>query len=87
MICGEAFHWIAPDAQWTKTAAVLKNDGYLALFWSGHHRGRSRFAQALEQLFREKRQNWSPGERSHQNNWRRRLLRISRALADTRMWW
>jgi len=31
---GQAFHWIAPELRYTKTARILKEPGHLALFWN-----------------------------------------------------
>jgi hypothetical protein len=53
VICAEAFHWISPDVRWIKTAAALKKEGSIALFWNGHHVGESELFQALEGVYRE----------------------------------
>ena len=52
-ICAEAFHWISPEIRLVKTSAVLKNGGSIALFWNGHHEGKSKFFQAAEKVYRE----------------------------------
>ena len=52
-LCAEAFHWISPEIRLVKTAAALKNGGSIALFWNGHHGGKSKFFQAAEKVYRE----------------------------------
>jgi SAM-dependent methyltransferase len=54
VICAEAFHWMLPDIKFAKTAASLKSGGSIALFWHGHHSGKSKFFQEAEELYRKK---------------------------------
>jgi SAM-dependent methyltransferase len=54
VMCAEAFHWISPDIRLVKTAASLKTGGSIALFWHGHHGGRSKFFQEAEEVYRKK---------------------------------
>lgn len=53
VISAEAFHWLSPDIRLVKTAAALKRNGTIALFWNGHHGGKSEFFQVAEEVYRE----------------------------------
>ena len=34
LLCAQAFHWIASEVRFSKSAAALKEEGWLALFWN-----------------------------------------------------
>ncbi len=50
-VSGQAFHWIAPELRYTKTARVLKESGYLALFWNWALLDDSQLARRLDEIY------------------------------------
>lgn len=52
--CAEAIGWISPAVRWSKTAAALKREGAIALFWNDHRGGESGFFQHVEEVYRER---------------------------------
>jgi hypothetical protein len=54
LISVQAFHWIAPEIGYAKTAVALKETGTLALFWNLSPRPQTDFYRALAQVYRDK---------------------------------
>lgn len=53
VISATAFHWIPPEIGYPKTADVLKDTGYLALFWNHHPTPYTGFFQAVQSIYQD----------------------------------
>jgi SAM-dependent methyltransferase len=48
---GTAWHWVDPTIGYTKAAAALKDDGFLALFWNLHPTPYTGFFEAVQSVY------------------------------------
>lgn len=53
VVSASAFHWIAPEAKFAKTAAALRSGGSLALFWNRFPGFPTLLREALDRIYRE----------------------------------
>lgn len=60
IISATAFHWIPPEIGYPKTAHMLKEDGYLALFWNHHPTPYTGFFQTVQSIYRDIVPEWGP---------------------------
>ncbi|MBI5095844.1 MAG: class I SAM-dependent methyltransferase [Candidatus Hydrogenedentes bacterium] len=50
-ISATAFHWITPEAAYTKTAKVLSDGGHLAIFCNNHVRRNEGFFESVQSIY------------------------------------
>ena len=84
VISATAFHWIPPDVGYPKAAYVLKDTGYLALFWNYHPTPYTGFFQAAQAIYREIVPEWEPAS-SHPSA-EERIQQTVSALAGTKLY-
>lgn len=53
VISAQAFHWVAPEIRYQKTAEVLKPNGHLVLIWNRPPPLAASLAQKLNQVYQE----------------------------------
>jgi ubiquinone/menaquinone biosynthesis C-methylase UbiE len=51
VISAQAFHWVPEQVRYEKTAAVLKQDGHLAVFWNMYPGIEGKIRQELDQVY------------------------------------
>ena len=64
LISATAFHWIPPEVGYSKAAEVLKETGYLALFWNLHPKPYTGFFEDVQTVYRDVVPEWviEPGD-------------------------
>lgn len=64
LISATAFHWIRPEVGYIRAAEVLKDNGYLALFWNMHPTPYTGFFEDVQRVYRRVVPEWgSSGDR------------------------
>lgn len=58
VISATAFHWIPPEIGYTKAAQVLKDTGYIAMFWNLHPTPYTGFFQEVQKVYRSIAPEW-----------------------------
>jgi SAM-dependent methyltransferase len=53
-----AFHWIPPEIGYLKSAQVLKDSGYIAMFWNLHPTPYTGFFQAVQKVYQSVAPEW-----------------------------
>ena len=77
VISATAFHWIPPEIGYQKTAYILKDEGYLALFWNYHPTPYTGFFQTVQSIYQDIVPEWGPVSSSQSLE-----ARIERTRAD-----
>jgi SAM-dependent methyltransferase len=67
VMSAQAFHWIAPEVRYVKTARALKEDGHLALFWNVNFDPEGEIARNLDRVYRCHAPDMATGTNSVQN--------------------
>mgnify|MGYP003681955346 CR=1 FL=1 len=63
VISATAFHWIPPEISYPKVAQVLKDSGYIAIFWNFHPTPYTGFFQAVQRIYQSVVPEWKdPGK-------------------------
>jgi SAM-dependent methyltransferase len=66
LVSGTAFHWVEPNVRYRKAAAVLKDTGYLALFWNRRPTPRTGFFQEVRTVYQQFAPRWdTPSDHQH----------------------
>jgi SAM-dependent methyltransferase len=66
LVSGTAFHWVEPNIRYHKAATVLKDTGYLALFWNRRPTPRTGFFQDVRTVYQQVAPRWdTPSDREH----------------------
>lgn len=52
VVSAQAFHWIDPSIGYKKTAAILRNEGWLALFWNMYPKNEDFLTKQIDKLYR-----------------------------------
>lgn len=58
LISGTAFHWIPPEIGYPKAAEVLKDTGFIALFWNMHPNHYTGFSQDVQRVYQKSVPEW-----------------------------
>ena len=58
IISATAFHWIPPEVAYPKAARVLKDSGYIALFWNLHPTPCTGFFREVQRIYRNAVPEW-----------------------------
>jgi len=58
LLSATAFHWIPPQIGYPKAASLLKNTGYIALFWNYHPRPYTGFFVEVQDIYRQVVPEW-----------------------------
>lgn len=58
VISATAFHWIPPEIGYPKAAKVLKNSGYIAVFWNLHPTPYMGFFREVQKVYRKVIPGW-----------------------------
>jgi len=72
-----SFHWIAPEVRYAKTTRILKNSGYMALFWNLHPTPYTGFFQAVQEVYQRVVPEWSGPRNSFSTEERIRATEVS----------
>lgn len=83
IISASAFHWIPPEIGYPKTAYMLKEEGYLALFWNHHPTPYTGFFQTVQSIYRDIVPEWRPVSSSESLEERIERTRVS--IAETNL--
>ncbi len=69
VISAQAFHWVAKEIRYSKTAQVLKPAGHLALFWNRTPPSEAPIDQKLDQVY----QRYTPELASHKPDYQKEV--------------
>jgi len=61
IISGQAFHWIDPKSGFQKASNILKEEGYIALFWNCQNYKGSEVLSHVPELYLKHRSEYVPG--------------------------
>jgi trans-aconitate methyltransferase len=83
IISATAFHWIPPEIGYPKTAYMLKDEGYLALFWNHHPTPYTGFFQAVQSIYQDVVPEW--GSVSSNQSLEQRIEQTRADIANTNL--